>query len=139
MKSWIVVLVVALIPVGAVAVGAFQDDEKTPDTETIMKGLFSKKAGKFGTVLKKQVAASPVEWEEVQKTTEDIAKYGKALGKNEPEKGSKESWKKLTDKFAENTKKLDEAADAKDLDKVKDAQKAIGGSCKSCHDVHKGQ
>ena len=138
MKSWIVALAVAaLIPVGAVAFGAL-DDEKY-DTETVMKSLFAKKSGKFNTVLKKQVEAKTPEWDEIQKTTEEIAKYGKALGQNDPEKGGKESWKKLTDKLAENTKALDDAADEKDMAKVKATQKAIGGSCKSCHDVHRGQ
>jgi cytochrome c556 len=138
MKSWIVALVVAsMIPVGAVAFAAI-DDEKY-DAETVMKSLFAKKSGKFSTVLKKQVEASKTDWDELQKTTEEIAKYGKALGKNDPEKGSKESWKKLTDKLAENTKALDDAADEKDLKKVKDTQKAIGGSCMECHKSHRGQ
>jgi cytochrome c556 len=138
MKSWIVVLTVALIPVGAVSFGAFQDEE-TPKPEAIMKALFKKNSGKFSTVLKKQVEAAKPDWDAIQKTTEEINKFGKALGKNDPEKGDKESWKKLTDKLAENTKKLDDAADGKDLAKVKDAQKAIGGSCKACHEVHRGQ
>lgn len=137
MKSWIVALAVAaLIPVGAVAFGAF--DDETYDKETIMKSLFNKKSGKFN-LLKKQVEAKPANWEEIQKTTEEIAKYGKSLGKNDPDKGSKESWKKLAGKLADNTKELDDAADAKDLDKVKASQKAIGGSCKACHDAHRGQ
>ncbi len=138
MKSWIVALVVAvMIPVGAVSFGALADDE-TYETETIMKTLFGK-TGKFKSVLKKQVEASKPDWDAIQKTTEEIAKYGKALGKNDPEKGDKESWKKLTGKLADNTKELDDAADAKDLDKVKASQKSIGGSCKACHDAHKGQ
>jgi cytochrome c556 len=137
MKSWIAVLAVALmVPVGAVAFASF--DDETYDTETIMKSLFGK-TGKFKSALKKEIEAKPTDWEAIDKTTEDIAKYGKALGKNDPEKGSKDSWKKLSDKFAENTKALHEAADAKDMDKLKASQKAIGGSCKSCHDVHRGQ
>ncbi len=137
-KSWIVaVAVAAMIPVGAVAFATF-DDEKY-ETETIMKNVFNKKSGKFSSVLKKQVEASPTDWEAIQKTTEEINKYGKVLSKNDPEKGSKESWKKLSEKFGENTKALDDAADAKDLDKVKASQKAIGGSCKACHDAHRGQ
>jgi cytochrome c556 len=138
MKSWIMVLAVAVvIPVGAVSFAAF-DDEKY-DKETVMKTLFQKKSGKFSSVLKKQVEAKSPNWEEIQKTTEDIAKYGKALGQNDPDKGDKESWKKLTGKLADNTKELDDAADAKDLAKVKASQKAIGGSCKACHDAHRGQ
>ncbi len=137
MKSWIVAIAVALIPVGAVAVGAFEDE--TPDTETIMKALFKKGQGKFNSALKTQVAASPTDWEALQKTTEEIAKNGKALAKNDPEKGPKESWAKLAGKFGDDTKALDDAADAKDLAKVKAAQKAIGGSCKACHDAHRGE
>jgi cytochrome c556 len=138
MKSWIVALAVAaLIPVGAVAFGAF-DDEKY-DNETIMKSVFNKKSGKFSSVLKKQVEATPTDWDELQKTTEEIAKYGKALGKNEPEKGSKDSFKKLAGKLADNTKELDDAADAKDLTKLKASQKAIQNSCMECHKAHRGQ
>ncbi len=137
MKSWIVALTVAVISAGAVAVGAFEDE--TYDNETVMKTLFNKKSGKFSTDLKKQIEASPTNWEALQKTTEEIAKYGKALGNNEPEKGSKDSFKKLAGKLGENTKALDDAADAKDLDKVKASKKTIEASCKACHSAHRGQ
>ena len=137
MKSWIVVLTVALISAGAVAVGSF--DDETYDNETVMKTLFNKKSGKFSSDLKKQIEASPTNWEELQKTTEEIAKYGKALGKNEPEKGSKDSFKKLAGKLGENTKSLHEAAEAKDLGKVQATQKTIQASCKACHSAHRGQ
>jgi cytochrome c556 len=138
MKSWIAVAAVALIlPVGAATVGAFVDE--TPDTETIMKSAFNKKSGKFSTVLKKQVDASPTDWPEVQKTTKEIAELGGALVKGEPQKGDKESFKKLASKLGENTKTLHEAAEAKDLAKVKAAQKSIGGSCMECHKAHRGQ
>lgn len=137
MKSWIVAFAVALIPVGAVAVGAFEDE--SPDTETIMKTLFKKGSGKFNTALKKEVETSPTDWEAVQKTTAEIAELGSSLHKGEPQKGDKESWKKLAGKFGENTKALHTAAEAKNLVKLKATQKAIGGSCKSCHDVHRGE
>lgn len=137
MKSWIVVVAVALIPVGAVSFGAFAED--TPNTETIMKALFKKGATSKSALLKKEVEAATPNWEAIQKTTKEIATLGSSLEKNEPEKGSKESWKKHAAKFGENTKTLHEAAEAKDLDKIKATQKAIGGSCKSCHDTHRGQ
>jgi cytochrome c556 len=138
MKSWIAVVAVALIlPVGAATVGAFVDE--TPDTEAIMKGLFKKGSGKFDPTLKKQVEASPTDWEAIQKTTKEIADLGGSLEKGEPQKGSKESFKKLAGKLGENTKALHDAADAKDLAKLKAAQKTIQTSCKSCHSVHRGQ
>ena len=136
MKSWVALAVVAiLVPVGAMTFAAPGADTSTED---VMKGLFKKGSGKFNTVLKKQLDAKPVNWEDVQKTTKEIHELGEALGKNKPEKGSEESWKKLTGKFADDTKALNEAAEAKSTDKVKAAQKAIGGSCKSCHDAHRG-
>jgi len=134
MKSWIVVIAVALIPVGAVTVGAF--DEETPAPKAVMSKLF--KGGKAQSkVLDGQVKATPTDWAAIEKTTQEFASLGSALGKNDPPKGDKESWKKLAGKFGENTKALHAAAEAKDLDKVKATQKAIGGSCKSCHTAHR--
>jgi cytochrome c556 len=138
MKSWIAVALVAvIIPVGAVSFGSNASED--PKTEDIMKGLFKKGSGKFNTVLKKEVAATPTDWEAIQKTTKEIHELGESLEKAEPEKGDKESWTKMAGKFGEHTKELHEAAEAKDLNKVKAAQKSIGGSCKSCHDAHRGQ
>ncbi len=137
MKSWIAVALMAvLVPVGAISFGSASED---PSTENIMKGLFSKKSGKFNNALKKEIAASPTDWEALQKTTKEIHELGEQLEKAEPEKGSKESWKKLAGKFGEDTKALHEAAEAKELAKVKAAQKSIQTSCKACHDVHKGK
>jgi cytochrome c556 len=139
MKSWIAVAAVALIlPLGAATVGAFVDDEKV-ETEDIMKALFKGKSAKYNTVLKKQVETSPTDWTEVQKTTKEIAELGGKLVKGEPQKGDKESFKKLAGKLGENTKTLHEAAEAKDLAKVQATQKTISASCKACHSVHRGQ
>ncbi len=137
MKSWIVVVAAALVSVATLSVGAFVDE--TPDTEGIMKALFKKGSGKFSTALDKQVKASPTDWEAIQTTTGEIAKLGGDLAKGEPQKGDKESFKKLATKFGENTKALHTAAEAKDLAKLQATQKAIGASCKSCHTAHRGK
>jgi cytochrome c556 len=137
MKRWIVAIAAMLIPVAAVTVGAV--DEEKPDIEHVMKALFKKGATSKSALLKSEVEAASPNWEAIQKTTKEIATLGAALEQNEPEKGSKESWKKLAGKFGENTKALHEAAEAKDLDKVKAAQKTIGASCKACHTVHRGK
>jgi cytochrome c556 len=135
MKSWIAVALVAvLIPVGAVSFGSSASED--PKTEDVMKGLFGK-TGKFKSALKKEVEAKPVDWEAIQKTTKEIHELGGSLEKGEPQKGSKDSWKKLASKFGENTKELHKAAEDKDLAKVKAAQKTIGDSCKACHSTHR--
>ena len=136
MKSWFVMLAVALVPVAAATVGAYE--EKPADTEAIMKALF-KGAGSKSAHLKKQTEVASPDWSAIQKSTKEIADLGATLGKGEPEKGDKESWKKLTGKFAKDTLALDESAKAKNLDTLKAAQKTLGASCKSCHSVHRGQ
>ncbi len=135
MKSWIVVVAAALVSVGAVSVGAYFDN--APDTEAIMKALFKKNSGKFNTALKKEIETSPTDWEALQKTTGEIAKLGGDLEKGKPGKGDEASWKKLAGKFGADTKALHDAAEAKDLAKIKASQKAIGGSCKACHNAHR--
>jgi cytochrome c556 len=137
MKSWFVMLAVALIAVAAATVGAY--DEKTPGTEAIMKALFKKGAGSKSAVLKSQTEAASPDWPAIQKTTKEIADLGSVLGKGEPEKGDKESWKKLTGKFAKDTAAIDESAQAKNLGSLQAAQKSLGASCKSCHNAHRGQ
>jgi len=137
MKSWFVMLAVALVPVTAATVGAF--DDKPVETSAIMKALFKKGAGSKSSVLKTQTEAAPTDWAAIQKTSQEIADLGASLGKGEPKKGDKESWKMLTGKFAKDTAALDESADAKDLDKLKAAQKSLGATCKSCHNAHRGQ
>ena len=136
MKNWFVMLAVALVPVAAATVGAFED--KPADTEAIMKALF-KGGGSKSASLKKQTEAASPDWPAIQKTTQEIADLGATLGKGEPHKGDKESWKTLTGKFAKDTAALDKSADAKDLTSLKAAQKTLGASCKSCHNTHRGQ
>jgi cytochrome c556 len=137
MKSWFVMLAVALISVAAATVGAFED--KPADTEAIMKALFKKGAGSKSAILKAQSEAASPDWSAIQKTTKEFAELGSALGKGEPEKGDKASWGKLTGKFAKDTAALDESAQARNLASLQAAQKTIGASCKSCHNTHRGK
>jgi cytochrome c556 len=62
---------------------------------------------------------------------------GAALGKNPCPKGDKESWAKLTKKFADVTKEISDAVGKKDADAVGKAAGAFGKNCKECHDAHK--
>lgn len=101
--------------------------------EDVMKKVTSKK----GAVAKANAAVKDGKWEDAAKVSKDIKKGGEDLGKNEPHKGDKDSWKKLTKTFADNTKAMVDAIDKKDKDAFEKASKAIGGSCKTCHDSHK--
>ena len=53
-------------------------------------------------------------------------------------KGDSASFKKLAKAFATNAKAVSDAAEKEDLDAVKAAFRKNGGSCKACHDAHKG-
>ena len=131
MKSWFVLAVVAF----AVPVAALAFDEETPTIKKIMAKLH-KGSTSEQNVLKKQAQANPLDWEAIGKTTKDFVILGASLAKNDPPKGDKESWKKLTTKYFDDAKSLDDAASAKDLAKLQAAQKSMGASCKACHSVH---
>ena len=131
-KSWIAMLSVAvLIPVAALAY-----DDKPPSVEAVMSKLHKGKKS-AQNVLKGLADAKPTNWDEIQKTTKPFAELGPALGKNDPPKGDKESWKKFSATYADQTKAIDDAAQAKDLDALKASQKALGASCKACHTAHR--
>jgi len=131
--------VVACAAVGglalAVSVGSSlaDDKEKTPSISEIMK----KGHGSKGLLKGIGAEVKAGKWEDAKSDAKLLKAFGEALGKNEPEKGSKESWKKLTDEYKENTAAVAKAADKEDADGVAAGLKKIGGSCKGCHSAHK--
>ena len=136
MKSWFAMATVALVLVGAATAGAFEGE--TPTIKAVMTKLH-KGSKAQSSVLKAQSEAATPDWDAIQKTTKDFVILGAALGKNDPPKGEKESWKALSTKYFADAKALDDAASARDLAALKAAQKAMSGACKSCHNVHRGQ
>ena len=132
MKSWYALALMAC----AVPVAALAFDDETPKIKDVMNKLH-KGSTSQQNVLKKQVQASPLDWEAIGKTTKDFVILGAAMAKNDPPKGDKDSWKKLADQYFDNSKALDDAAKDKDIDKLKAAQKKMGASCKACHTAHK--
>jgi hypothetical protein len=132
MKSWFALgLVACTVPVAAFAL----DDEKKTIKEVM--GKLHKGSTSQQNALKKLAQATPPDWDAIGKVTKDFVILGAALGKNDPPKGDKESWKKLSQDYLETSEKLDKAASDKDLDKLKAAQKTMGASCKACHNAHK--
>jgi cytochrome c556 len=116
--------------VGAMALA---EDKKPADIHTIMETV----PGKKGLVAKVTAAAKGEKWDEAQKMAAELKQFGEDLGKNDPPKGGKDSWAKLTKKFAEQMSDIEAGAKAKDAAAVEKAAKAFGGSCKACHDSHK--
>src|SRR5712691_11300819 len=115
-----VVSALALLAAAAVVVSpAGAQGEKTPSVKEMMTKA-NKPTGIYWT-LSKELKDDEQTWDEIQKETKELAKLAAALGKNEPAKGPKDSWAKLTKDYADNAKALDEAAQKKDLRAVQTA------------------
>jgi hypothetical protein len=85
----------------------------------------------------KELDESPPPWETIQSQSKDYLSESNELAKQEPKKGSKESWEKLTAAWIESAGDLDEAARAKDLAAARVAHDALKNSCKECHQAHR--
>lgn len=76
----------------------------------------------------------------VAMSTLPFTAFGEGTDKGLPNRAKPEIWRESArfktnaDKMAEEVKKLDAAARAGNLDAVKAAIGAVGGSCKACHD-----
>ncbi len=112
----------------------FADDKK--DAKIEIHEIMEKVPGKKGLCVTCATAAKAGKWEDAQKASAEMKKYGEALGKNDPPKGSKDSWAKHTKVFGETMTAIDDAAQKKDSAGVEKAAAAFGKSCKACHDAH---
>ena len=90
--------------------------------------------GKLGAELK----APEPEWATVQEQTKELVDLGTALGKNEPPRGDKESWEKLTKAYLDNAKDMEAAAEKKDKATTAADLMKVRGMCMKCHQAHKG-
>ena len=138
MRLLCVLIGLALLLVGALALTPSRAaDKENPSIKEIMtkahKGGDSL-IGKLGNELK----APDPDWAKIQEQTKVLVDLGTALGKNEPPKGDKESWEKLTKAYLDNARDMDAAAEKKDkVSTAADLQK-VRGMCANCHKVHKG-
>jgi hypothetical protein len=137
--------IVAGIVVGglavAVSVGSSvaAEEKGTTEDKTYTISEIMKKGHAGSKSLLKGIGAQVKEgkWDDAKDGAKLLKTFGEALGKNKPEKGSEESWKKLTDEYKDNTAAVAEGVEKKDADKVSASLKKIGGSCKGCHGAHK--
>src|SRR5947209_16573397 len=78
----------ALSPAGA-------QDDKVPDVKAIM-GKLNKGPKALTSTLRKDLAAGEPDWDKVQNDAKEFSRLAEMMGKNEPPKGEKASWDKLT-------------------------------------------
>ena len=78
-----------------------------------------------------------VKWDEVGKKTKELVGLSDELSTSKPPKGSEESWKKVSGDYNDGAKKLNEAAEKKELEAAKTALGTLQTSCRGCHTQHK--
>ena len=131
-------LAVVLLGLAASWTELSAEDDKEPSIKTIMT-----KAHKGGNsilaTLGKDLKSADPDWKDDEKKTKELVKLGTALGKNEPPKGSKPSWEKLTKSYVDTAKELEAAVTAKEKNKAVAAHTKLTKMCAACHKAHKGK
>ena len=89
--------------------------------------------------LGKDLKSADPDWKDDQKKTKELVKLGMSLGKNEPPKGTKQSWDKLTKSYVNTAKQLEAAVTAKEKIKAVTAHTKLTKMCMTCHQAHKGK
>jgi cytochrome c556 len=112
-------------------------DDKVPTIEDIMQAVNKKKGG-LHTDVSDALKMGTIDWDSVQTKTKQYSAMADFLGKNDPPKGSKSSWAKLTKTYADDAKALNAAAEKKDKATATSAIKKLSGECMGCHKVHRG-
>ena len=97
----------------------------------------TKGPGSLTPVIGKELEADPPAWDTIIPQTKEYARLAAAMGKNDPPKGAKESWTKLSAAFADSAAALDKAVQAKNRDEAVEVHGQITGSCMECHTAHR--
>ena len=126
----------AALPRGDQAPPADDEVGGVPTIKKIMTRL-TKGPRSLTPVIGQELHAEQPAWETIQGQTKEFVRLAEALGKNDPPKGGKESWAKLTAEYAESAEALDRAAQAKDRDAALAAHGKLERSCMPCHREHR--
>jgi hypothetical protein len=136
MKKWLylaggvtLAVVLALAPAGA-------QDNKAPTVKQVMKKLNAGPNSMTATI-GKELQDDPPGWDDIKKETQEYVKLAGTLGANDPPKGEKESWTKLSKDYVENAKALDDATQKKDKKAALAAHKKLSSTCMTCHMEHR--
>jgi cytochrome c556 len=111
-------------------------DEKVVSIEDVMKEAHNGPKSIL-TQLNKQLRAGDPDWTAIEKNTNRLLVLATSLGKNEPPKGEKASWKKLTNQYLEGAAKLNQEVADHDKAAAIATRAKLGGSCTACHRLHR--
>jgi len=132
------IVLAGLLGLVAVVSGAAQADDKDSKAKDI--GEVMKKAHTADEAFRKVIAKAvkDKDYESAATTAKAWVALSSQLGKFDPPKGEKASWKKLTTKYAKDVKSLAGAIDKKNARGAGQALATINKSCGTCHKAHKG-
>jgi hypothetical protein len=100
-------------------------------------GKLTKGPASLTPVIGKELEADPPAWDTITPQSKEYARLAGLMGKNEPPRGNKDSWSKLTTAFASSADALNKAVLAKDRDAALEAHSTLAGSCMGCHREHR--
>jgi hypothetical protein len=123
-----------LVLVAATLAAGF--DDETPTIKDVMQKLHRGKSSPLAK-LKTALKSDSPDWKAIQKTTKEFEKFGAALPKNDPPKGSKAAYTKLADRYYASAKALNEAALKEEKAEAQAALTKISTSCAACHKAHR--
>jgi hypothetical protein len=121
------------------SIGAQEKKDTKDEKKTTKQIMAAGHKGADALFDKVKTAAKEKKWDDAVTPAKELAENGALFPKATPPKGEAKSWEDLSGKYAENTKALSEAVGKKDEAAAGKAITAIGGSCKACHDAHKGK
>jgi hypothetical protein len=73
------------------------------------------------------------DWEKVRKAAADLQDYGKQLQQDDYTKGRNPDWTKFSQAMVEAGQQAEDAAKAKDVDKVFEMSGTVYAVCSACH------
>lgn len=131
--AWMVLSgVIGLVAVSGSAVVAADGGD---DVSDIMSKLHNKKKG-IHPALGKSLKGD-IDWATVEKPAAEYLKLAQKLETTTAEKGTKESWAKLTKMYTADAKILADGVAKKDAAMATAGFAGLSKSCQECHDVHK--
>jgi cytochrome c556 len=113
---------------------------KTPSVKEVMKKINYRDTALCPS-LGKMLKADAPNWDEIQKDVKQIVANVEELPKNDPPRGDRTNWNKLTGDYLADAKALDAAVQRKDKSGALAAHAKIANPayCTACHKAHRNQ
>lgn len=105
-----------------------------PTVDEIMTEAHNKKKGHEP---KLKAALKDGKWADAQKAADRMKELGEALAKTKADKGSADSWKKLTGEYKTMTADIAEQVKKKDAKAAEAGLVKLNKACDSCHEIHR--